>query len=75
VKKYDFCTGEGKHKELFTDAYKSCADVFYFPLTPRYIFIVASKLIYDSAMDVLKFLVKRLGKTERIKKVIRSNAG
>ena len=74
VKKYDFCTGEGKHKELFTDVYKSCADIFYFPFTPKYIFIVSSKLIYDTALDVVKFLVKRLGKTERIKKLIRSNA-
>lgn len=74
VKKYDFCTGEGKHKELFTDEYKHCADIYYFPLRPRYILLIISKLIYDTILDIVKYLVRSLGKTERIKKMFRSKA-
>ena len=74
VKKYDFCTGEGAHKELFTDVFKSCADIYYFPFTPKYLFIAFAKLIYDSILDIVKHMLSLLGITEGLKKMIRSNA-
>ena len=74
VNKYDFCTGEGPHKELFTEVFKTCADIYYFPLTPRSLFIAFSKLIYDSFLDILKSMVSFLGQTEVLKKMIRSRA-
>jgi hypothetical protein len=75
VKYYDFCTGEGKHKELFTDVYKLCAEIFYFPLNPKYLFIVISNWIFDTLINIVRFLTRRLGIKDRIKKMVRAKAG
>lgn len=74
VKYYDFCTGGGQHKEMFTDEYKICADIIYFPLNPRYLFTVLFKLTYDALLNIIKYPVRRLGKADNIKKMIRSKA-
>jgi hypothetical protein len=74
VSYYDLCTGEGKHKELFADDYKYCADTLYFPINPWYLFIVLANAAYDGSMGMVKFLIRRLGKTDQIKKAIRNRA-
>jgi hypothetical protein len=71
IKKYDLCTGEGKHKELFADEFKNCGDIIYFPLSPKYLIIVYIKVFYDLVLAGLKFIVKRLNKADEIKKWIR----
>ena len=74
VKYYDFCEGEGKHKQLFTDRNKLCADMIYFPLTPRFFFMVLFKVFYDSLHEIIKFPFKKLGKADKIRKIIRRKA-
>ncbi len=74
VKYYDFCSGEGQHKEMFANNSKYCADIIYLPVNPKYLFVIFFKVIYDSVMDLVKFLISRFGGTAKIKKMIRSNA-
>lgn len=73
IKKYDMCTGEGKHKELFTKEYKTCADIYYFPLSAKYLIILCSKIIYEKIIGFIKFVIKKLFNVDQIKKWIRTN--
>jgi len=71
---YDLCTGEGKHKEMFTDDYKLCGNVYFLPLRPKYLFIVFTKVFIDSATGVFKKALDRLGLKEKLKRYFRRNA-
>jgi len=74
VKYYDFCSGEGQHKEMFADKFKYCADIIYLPAKPKYFFIIFTKLTYATAMGVVKFVIRKLGFTKKIKKKLRGKA-
>ena len=74
VNYYDFCAGEGEHKKLFTNTHKLCADMIYFPLTPRFLFVVLFKVSYEGLLAVIKYPLKKLGKADKIRKMIRRKA-
>jgi hypothetical protein len=73
IKKYDLCTGEGKHKELFSDEFIHCADIYYFPLTLKNFFNISFKVVYDKALDAIKFVIRKIINVDRVKKWIRLN--
>ncbi len=71
IKIYDLCTGEGRHKEFFATGYKTCCDVFYFPATPYYIFVVYARAGIEGFAKKTISLLEKAGVKSRIKKFIR----
>jgi len=71
---YDLCTGEAKHKEIFTDDFKLCGNVYFFPLKPKYLLMVFAKVFMDYVTVVLKSVLDYLGLKEKLKRYIRRNA-
>ncbi len=71
---YDLCVGEGKHKELFADDHKLCGNVHFFPLKPKYLLIVYTKIVHEKIMEVLKIALNNFGLKEKVKKHMRRTA-
>jgi hypothetical protein len=74
VKIYDLCTGEGKHKELFTEHFIYCGNVYYLPQNLRNLSKVLLKIAVTDTLSALTGILDRLGIKQRLKKFLRSHA-
>lgn len=72
---FDFSTGQGAHKQLFSTGSQDCADVFFFSRTTRNLVLVPAHGALDTFSDLLAKGLDKLGLKKRIKKFIRSAGG
>lgn len=71
---YDLCTGEGRHKELFTDRSILCANVYYLPGSLANLARLSVKMALDRAQHGAAAALERLGIKGKLKKLLRAHA-
>ena len=71
---WDFGEGEGTHKAFFANESLQCADVFYFPPTPRALALFTGQAGLHFASRGIVALLDHYGLKERVKRVMRRRA-
>ena len=71
---YDLCTGEDQHKDIFTNGFRLCENIYFFPLNLKYLFLVYTKVGFDQTTSFSKLILKHFTLKDKIKKNMRKNA-
>lgn len=72
---WDFMEGEGQHKQMFGNVSQLCADLYFFPTTPRSMALFASQAGLHFASRKAVETLERLHVKDRVKKLLRGQAG
>ena len=68
---WDFLEGEGQHKTMFGNVARQCADLFFFPRTPKSLALFASQAGLHFASRGMVGALDRLHLKERVKRMLR----